>query len=319
MPDPGGEARGVWGVVPPGGDTVGWLLRSDEPAVRALARRDLLGEPGGSDDITRGPWVSALLAGPVDDNPYRKWTGAHWRLVALAELGVTDPRAADRLLDWIVGAERYRTGPQVVDGLARVHASIDGNVLAVVSRSGLAGDARAGRIAAGLIAWQWPDGGWNCDQSASGRRSSFHESLAAAWGLHEYAEATGSASARTAARRTAELFLDHRLFRSLRTGRVINPRWLRPPYPPYWHYDILQALTVLGRMGLGADPRAADALDELERRRRADGRWNAGAQWWKPPGSGTVTPEAVDWGRAGQPNEMVTLNALRALTAAGRR
>ena len=31
-----------------------------------------------------------------------------------------------------------------------------------------------------------------------------------------------------------------------------------------------------------------------------------------------TTPEVVDWGRAGEPNLMVTLNALRVLTAAGR-
>lgn len=307
---------------------IDWLLRSDEPAVRALARRDLLGEPGGEPDgITGGRWVGTLLSGlpdgPIERNPYRKWTGTHWRMVALAELGVTAAErrvasAADQLLDWILRAGQHRTGPTVIDGLPRVCASIDGNVLAVACRFGLAGDPRARTVAEALVSWQWPDGGWNCDRNASGRRSSFHESLATSWALHEYAEATGSTSARAAADRTAELFLEHRLFRSLRTGEVINTRWLRPPYPPYWHYDILQALIVLGRMGKGADPRTADALDELERRRRPDGRWVAAAQWWKPPGSGTVTPEAVDWGRAGQPNEMVTLNALRALSTAGR-
>ncbi len=69
-------------------------------------------------------------------------------------------------------------------------------------------------------------------------------------------------------------------------------------------------------MGKAADPRAGDALDELERRRLRDGRWPAGGCWWKPPGS-TITPEVVDWGRSG-PNEMITLNALRVLRAAGR-
>jgi hypothetical protein len=44
-------------------------------------------------------------------------------------------------------------------------------------------------LAGSLIAWQWPDGGWNCDPAASGRRTSCHESLALAWGLHEYGQA----------------------------------------------------------------------------------------------------------------------------------
>ena len=47
-----------------------------------------------------------------------------------------------------------------------------------------------------------------------------------------------------------------------------------------------------------------------------DGRWRPGGCWWSPPAS-AVTPEVVDWGRSG-PNEMITLNALRILRAAGR-
>jgi hypothetical protein len=38
------------------------------------------------------------------------------------------------------------------------------------------------------------------------------------WGLHEYADATGSEWARDAAERTSELFLEHRLYRRLDTG-----------------------------------------------------------------------------------------------------
>src|SRR5919202_3430594 len=67
-----------------GGDpAVAWLLESSEPAIRRLAQRDLLGEPGPEDDLAvlGGPKVSALLAGQQPDggfggHPYRKWGGA---------------------------------------------------------------------------------------------------------------------------------------------------------------------------------------------------------------------------------------------------
>jgi hypothetical protein len=36
----------------------------------------------------------------------------------------------------------------------------------------MAADPRAELLAYSLVAWQWPDGGWNCDLGASGRRSS---------------------------------------------------------------------------------------------------------------------------------------------------
>jgi len=103
----------------------------------------------------------------------------------------------------------------------------------------------------------------------------------------------------------------------LHTGDPINPLWLKLRYPSYWRYDILQALLVLSRMRLTRDPRASDALDELEHRRLPDGRWPAEGQWWRPAGH-SVTPDVVEWGRSGEPNPMITLNALRVLRAAGR-
>ncbi|RPH36811.1 MAG: hypothetical protein EHM90_01100 [Chloroflexi bacterium] len=293
-----------------------------------MARRDLLGEESRADReaILDGPMVRRLLAGQKSDggfggHPYRKWSGAHWRLVSLVELEVPpgEPRAAaaaERVLRWLtIGGTRTRTEPR--GDPPRSDASIEGNAVAACTRLGLASDPRVRLLADALVAWQWPDGGWNCDGAASGRRSSFHETHATMWGLHEYATATGDAAAAEAARRAAKLFLEHRIFRRHGTGKPIHPSWVVLHYPPYWHYDILQALHLLRRMGLAGDPRAADALDVLESRRLPDGRWRPGAYWWSPPGSERATPEVVDWGR-GQPSEMLTLNALRVLKAAGR-
>jgi hypothetical protein len=63
------------------GTAVGWLLSSAEPAVRLLARRDLLGEKTVSTgEVLGGPMVRALLShqgrnGGFGIHPYRKWTG----------------------------------------------------------------------------------------------------------------------------------------------------------------------------------------------------------------------------------------------------
>jgi hypothetical protein len=101
---------------------------------------------------------------------------------------------------------------------------------------------------------------------------------------------------------------------------VIDRRWLALHYPPYWHYDVLQALLVLSRLGKAGDPRAGEALELLIRRRRADGRWQPGGCWWRQPGTraGSGPVEVADWRRSG-PNEMLTLNALRVLKAAASR
>ena len=129
---------------------VDWLLRSEEPAIRFLTRRDLLGERSSPDDdeILTGPKVQALLSGQQPDggfgpDTYRKWTGAHWRLISLAELAApsTEPRiraAAERVLTWLLNQGRYRGRATVVDGLARVHACIDGNARRAARSAGLA-------------------------------------------------------------------------------------------------------------------------------------------------------------------------------------
>jgi hypothetical protein len=283
---------------------IDWLLSSDEPAVPALVRRELLNEEVAP--VTGGPRLDRLLRHGTEGHPYRKWTGVHWRLISLAELGI-DPtmervrELTDLVLTWLSGATYPKN-----KGLPRRHASIEGNALAACCRLGRRDDPRAARLAGLLGEWQWPDGGWNCDQRASGRRSSFHETLGPMWGLHEFGRVE-------AAERAAELLLQHRLFKS--GDRVIKKQFTDLRYPPYWHYDILQALLILSRMGLAADPRAADALDEIERKRRPDGRWAANGYWWRA--TGEVSTELVDWWR-GEPNEMITVNALRVLKASGR-
>ena len=306
---------------------VDWLLESDEPGIVAQAQRDLLDEQPRVETapVLEGPKVRTLLAGQQADggfgtSVYAKWAGAHWRLVSLVELGVPagEPRclaAVETVLAWLTG-KGHRTRIQVIDGLTRRCASQEGNALAVCCRLGLADDPRVRLLAESLVEWQWPDGGWNCDKKASGYRSSFNESLPPMWALHEYWMATGETAAREAAERTAELFLEHRLFRGLATGEPIRESFMTVHSPPYWHYDFFQALVVLARMGLAGDERAADGLDLLEERRLPDGRWRAGGRWWKAPGSKGGNVEVVDWGSG--PNELVTLHALRVLRAAGR-
>lgn len=311
----------------PARSPVDWLLASDEPAIRGMARRDLLdvADPPDLKRVTEGPIVRALLSGQRPEggfgvHPYHKWTGAHWRLVSLVELEVPseEPRAVaalETVLDWLT-APRYQGSRRRPDGVVLSDASMEGNALAVACRLGRAEDGRARQLAESLIAWQWSDGGWNCDPRASGRRSSFHETHAPMWALFEYGRATGSRDAAAAADRACELFLSHRLFRRGGSGDPIHRSWTTIHYPPYWHYDVLQALHLLARMGRARDERAVDALDLLEQRRLPDGRWRAGAYWWQPPGS-TRAAEVVDW-RRGTPNEMITLNAMRVLRSAGR-
>ena len=258
--------------------------------------------------------VEQLLAFP-GGHPYAKWTGTHWRLVEIADSGVTVDRtrlqeAVDAELAWLLPGLDPRRILRVA-GRVRRHGSIEGNAVYALSRLGFADHPGTGQLVDALLDWQWPDGGWNCDRHPDAWRSSFHESAIPALGLATYAKLTGEAGARQAAERTAEMLLEHRLFRSMATGEPIHPSWMVLHYPAYWHYDVLQGLRVLAAVDRLGDPRAADALDLLERARRPNGRFS-GQRW-----SSRVQPAAVEWGR-GTDNLLLTEIADSVLAAAGR-
>src|SRR5439155_16316835 len=313
---------------------IDWLLESDEPAIRYRTRTWVLGQAETNPAVRRerkqvpdGQIISTLLDFPsvATVDPYRKWFGLHWRLVSLADFRVHVDREAvrkaldngiDRELDWIAKPHNLESHPKLKNGLYLSHASMEGNALYAASRFGHARDERARALAAQLLEWQWPGGGWNCDRSASGRRSSFHESWATAIGLAAYHKATGDADALAAAGRTGELLLEHRLFRTLRDGEPIHPSFVALHWPAYWHYDLLAGLRMLHAVDpkLLRDPRAADALDLLESKRLPNGRFQADRTWWQRPSNPTSPVDVVDWGK-GRPSEVLTLHALAVLKA----
>ncbi len=318
------------------------LLDSPEPSVRWIVRTGVLGEPDRDAlraEIRESPRVHALLAargpdGRVHDpkEPYSKWRGAHWVLLALAELGYPPGDGSlvplrDQVLDrWLTPAvfqdadKPTGKGILVVAGKHRRCASQQGAALLAATRLGLV-DERAATLAERLRHWQWPDGGWNCDKRPEARMSSVAETLLPLRGLAAFADATGGAGAREAAQAAAEVPLDRRVGWRRSTGKPLSPRTTLLRYPLYWNYDVLGGLRGLAEAGRLDDPRCVDALDFLESKRLPDGGWAADGRYWSPPGGGKgAPPERVDWGpvRAGVRNEWVTAHALAVLTAAGR-
>ena len=63
------------------------------------------------------------------------------------------------------------------------------------------------------------------------------------------------------------------MFRSLRTGEVIDKRWLRFSFPTFWHYDVLRGLDYLRNAGIKPDSRVSDAIETVIERRHQNGRW----------------------------------------------
>jgi hypothetical protein len=153
------------------------------------------------------------------------------------------------------------------------------------------------------------DGGFNCEGKTKGAtHSSMHTTISALEGIWEYIKAGYPYRVhelQQAKRNAEEFLLMHQLFKSDRTGEVINNKWTMLSFPSRWYYDILRALVYFVDAGVPHDPRLNAALELLLSKRRKDGTWPVQA---KHPGL-----VHFDMEQAGAPSRFNTLRALRVL------
>ncbi len=168
-------------------------------------------------------------------------------------------------------------------------------------------DPRLHTLAEHLLGQQMADGGWNCESYKGATHSSFHTTISVLEGLREYeAIAPGEAARLQAAQsRGREFLLQHKLYRSHRTGEVVSPSMTRFPFPPRWQYDVLRAVDYFQRVDADRDTRLEDPIALLLGKRKADGRWSA----YRGP-SGRIFFEME---KGGEPGRWNTLRALRVL------
>jgi hypothetical protein len=264
-----------------------WLLDSD-PAIRWQVMRDLTDEAPDvvaaerSRVATQG-WGARLLA---LQSPAGKWGGARedegllitlYSLVVLMDLGL-DPasKQARRMIERVDKQLVFRWHSNRPFFRGETEPCINGRILALGAYFKKPNDALA-RL---LLGQQLEDGGWNCEAVLSSakrpksRRSSFHTTICVLEGLLEYERAGRKSKAVTNARNRGENYLlERRMFRSLRTGEVIDERWLRFSFPTFWHYDVLRGLDYLRNAGVKPDNRVSEAIETVIERRHQNGRW----------------------------------------------
>src|SRR5262249_49645414 len=108
---------------------------------------------------------------------------------------------------------------------------------------------------------------------------SFHTTICVLEGLVEYERAAESSArefsteVRAARRRGEEYLLERRLFRRRSTGEVASAAFLEFGYPPRYEYDVLRGLDYFRAAGAPLEARMGDALQVVESRQQADGRW----------------------------------------------
>jgi hypothetical protein len=176
-----------------------------------------------------------------------------------------------------------------------------------------------------LLSQQMADGGFNCFSNFYGaKHSSLHTTISVLEGILEYSKNAYNYrldELTKAQKESEEFILEHKLFKSHRTGEVIDKRFLMLSYPSRWRYDILRALdyfqsanfTLSGVEVLSInqsinqpiDSRISDAINVVLSKRRPDGTWPLQA---KHPGQSHFNMEETS-----KPSRWNTLRALRVL------
>ena len=300
---------------------VAWLLDGDV-AVRFRTGRDLLGRPDAAlqERIALEGDGAALLAASGGEGHWGrgfyqpKWTSSHYTLLELRTMGVSplEPRPRE-VVRSILRSEKGRDGG--LNPATTVRTSdvcLNAMALNYCAYFG-AKQEDLESVVDLLLRERLPDGGVNCRSNRDGaRHSSVHTTVSLVEAVTEY-QRSGYRyrldELRTARATAVEFLLRHRLYRSERTGEVMNAEFTRLHHPARWHFDVLRGLEALVDAGVPQDPRMQDAVDVLLSRRMPDGRWAANRPY---PGETHLPPV-----RPGEPSRWVTLSALRVLNAYG--
>ena len=302
-------------------EVISWLLDGD-PSIRWQVMRDLLGadEAKWSEEQLRVAgegWGAELLSHRDQSGRWtprlygRKWISTTYSLALLRRFGLPrdDPRAIESSLLFFDEALGADGGIDVSSGRTGSEMCITAMAVALFYWFKIE-DPRREIVLETLLNRQLPDGGWNCSRPST--HGSFHTTASAMEAMRESALSLARdvpkevAAAEEAGRR---FLLAHRLFRSHRTGEVVNEQFLRFSFPPRWHYDLLRGLELFWSAGRLADPRLGEAMEVVISKRRKDGRWPLQQRW---PGETWFEMEEV-----GQPSRWNTLRAMRVLDGWG--
>ena len=298
-------------------DLIQWLLEGDV-SIQYQTHRDLFGVEKSSlrNRITKEGWGKAFLDRRLKNGHWGrkfyqpKWTSTHYTLLDLKNLGISPlNKECRRTVAMLLREEKGPDGGlNPSDTIKDSDVCINGMGLNYASCFG-ADKNELRSIIDFILSQRLKDGGFNCRLNRSGAtHSSLHSTISVLEGILEYKNNGHTYRIKELKRveeASREFMLQHRLFRSHRTGEVIDNKMLMLSYPSRWKHDILRALDYFQFAGVKYDKRMQDAIEILLKKRRADGAW---------PLQAKHTGQAhFDMEKTGKASRWNTLRALRVL------
>lgn len=298
-------------------EIISWLLDGDV-SIQYQTYRDLLGIDNTElrKRIVSEGWGSKFLSCQNENGHWGlryyqpKWTSTHYTLLDIKNLGL--PNRNNKITDTlnlVLDKERCLDGGiNPAPSLSVSDVCMNGMFLNVASYFGVHENRLKGIIDF-LLTEKMNDGGFNCQSNRKGAtHSSMHSTLSVLEGFIEYERNNYSYrldEIKETRLQSQGFILLHKLFRSDKTGEIINPNFLKLSYPSRWYYDILRAMDYFQFAKVTYDMRMGEAIQVIKSKRNKDGLWKLAANH---PGKTHFEME-----KAGQPSRWNTLRALRVL------
>ncbi|HRR09545.1 MAG TPA: hypothetical protein PLO56_12715 [Rhodothermales bacterium] len=294
---------------------INWLLEGDV-SIQFQVMRDLKLQrmPELQSRIQSEGWGKSFLEKRTSNGHWGKayyqpkWISTHYTLLDLKNLGIApDASEIQETIRLVLQTEKGKDGGILPIGTTqKSDVCVNGMFLNIASYFGAEASDLVS-IVDFLLSERVGDGGFNCHSNRKGCvHSSLHSTLSVLEGIAEY-EQNGYGyrlpELQAVAGSAQEFLLMHRLYKSDKTGVVIDAKMTMLSFPARWKYDILRVLDYFQQVEFPYDSRMEDALRLLMRKRKPEGWWMLQA---KHPGQCHFEME-----KPGQPSRWNTLRALR--------
>ncbi len=294
-----------------------WLLDSDV-SIQYQVNRDLLKieRPDLKKRIAKEGWSAKLLVCRENNKHWGlgfyqpKWTSSHYTLLDLKYLSISKQQ---KDIQYIINRIlRENIGPDGGINAGKTLVNSDICITGMFLNYAAYFEANENdlkTVVDFILSQQMADGGFNCQLNRKGaKHSSLHSTLSVIEGILEYSingYTYKLKELQKAGKESREFILQHKLFKSDKTGKIIDNKMMTLSYPSRWRYDILRALDYFCLAGVEYDERMNDAIEVLLKKRNKENTWNLQA---KHPGQTHFNMEETR-----KPSKWNTLRALRVL------